>query len=194
MLATANAHKVIEMKSLLADCGWNVIAAPAEITDVEETGETFAANARLKAQTVAAAAGAIALADDSGLMVDALDGAPGLHSKRWAGDGATDAERIAKLLSAMEGVPTDRRDGRFVCAVCIAAPGGALWEGAGSVEGTIALSPRGEGGFGYDPVFLFADGRSMAELTESEKNMVSHRGRAMRAASQWLLEHLNDAI
>jgi XTP/dITP diphosphohydrolase len=186
-LATANAHKVREMMALLADCGWEVRPAPAGVADVAENGATFAENARVKALAVAAAVGGVALADDSGLVVDALDGAPGVRSRRWAGENATDADRIACLLDAMAGVDEPGRNARFVCSVCIAGPAGVLFEGSGSVEGRIARTPRGSNGFGYDPVFLVEDGaETMAELDENRKNAVSHRGRAMRLAAEWL--------
>lgn len=186
ILATANTHKAGEMQRLLAGCGRAVTAAPPEVVNMEETGETFAANARIKALAAARATGEKTLADDSGLCVDALDGRPGVRSHRWAGPDATDADRIAKLLNALEGVPAERRTARFVCAMCLAAPEGVLWEGEGAVEGRIANAPHGEGGFGYDPVFLLPDGRSLAELAPDEKNAVSHRGRAARAAAAWL--------
>jgi XTP/dITP diphosphohydrolase len=186
ILATANAHKAREMTALLDGCGWEAATAPPEAADVDETGETFAENARLKALAVAEATGKTALADDSGLAVDALDGRPGVHSKRWAGPDAKDADRIAKLLDALQGVPPEARTARFVCAACVASPAGILWEGVGTVEGRVADAPRGQGGFGYDPVFLLPDGRTMAELDASEKNAVSHRGRAMSAAAAWL--------
>jgi XTP/dITP diphosphohydrolase len=184
ILATANAHKAGEMRELLAGCGWETAPAPPDAADVEETGETFAENARLKALAVAKATGFTALADDSGLAVDALGGRPGIRSKRWAGP--EDADRIARLLEALDGVPPGERGAHFVCAACIAGPEGVLWEGVGTVEGHIADAPRGEGGFGYDPVFLLPDGRTMAELGPAEKNERSHRGRAMRAAAAWL--------
>lgn len=188
-LATANHHKAREIASALSGCGWEVVPAPPGAAEVEETGATFAENARIKALAVARAVRGVALADDSGLAVDALQGAPGIQSKRWAGENAADAERIARLLAAMEGVPADGRAARFVCAACIAGPDGVLWEGEGVVEGEIAFRPRGSHGFGYDPVFLLPDGRAMAELDADEKNDVSHRGRAMAAARVWLERH-----
>lgn len=194
-LATANAHKTREMKALLNDCGWDVQPAPAGVADVEENGATFAENARIKALAVAAAVGGVALADDSGLVVDALDGAPGVQSRRWAGEKATDADRIARLLDAMAAVDEPNRNARFVCSVCIAGPTGVLYEGSGAVEGRIARSPRGSSGFGYDPVFLVEDGaETMAELGEDRKNAVSHRGRALRRAAAWLREQSAAAI
>ncbi|HEY3412287.1 MAG TPA: RdgB/HAM1 family non-canonical purine NTP pyrophosphatase [Armatimonadota bacterium] len=187
ILATANAHKVREMESLLVDCGWAVAAAPAEMAEIEETGSTFAENARIKALATARATKNIALADDSGLMVDGLNGEPGVHSKRWAGDDADDGDRIAKLLNALDSVPYQDRTARFVCAACIAGPEGVLWEGEGRVEGVIALAPSGNGGFGYDPIFHVPEaGRTMANLSEKEKNAISHRGRAMSQAAEWL--------
>ena len=186
-LATANEHKVREMTSALAGCGWEIVAAPGDIADVPETGTTFEENARIKALAVAMAVNGIALADDSGLAVDALNGEPGVHSKRWAGEQATDADRIARLLDALRDVPMERRTARFVCAACIAGPHGVLWEGTGTVEGAITDAPLGENGFGYDPVFeVLGEGRTMAELTQDEKNAISHRGRAMAAARAWM--------
>ena len=191
ILATANAHKVREMQALLADCGWDVEAAPTGMADIEETGSTFAENAKIKALAVTAATGCIALADDSGLMVDALNGEPGVHSKRWAGDQASDGARIAKLLNALGSVPADDRSARFVCAACIAGPQGVLWEGAGRVEGVIAGAPSGDGGFGYDPIFHIREaGCTMACLSEQHKNAISHRGRAISRAADWLRSHL----
>lgn len=186
-MASANSHKVREMRSLLADCGWGVEAAPPGIADIEETGLTFAENARIKAMAVAAATGNVSLADDSGLIVDALKGEPGVHSKRWAGDQADDGDRIVKLLNALNGVPEALRTARFVCAACIAEPEGVLWEDEGCVEGVIAESPSGAGGFGYDPIFHIPEaGCTMACLSDIEKNAISHRGRAMTLAADWL--------
>lgn len=189
ILATGSAHKANEMRELLEGAGWDILAAPAEALGIEETGETFAENARIKALAAALATGEIALADDSGLCVDALTGGPGVYSHRWAGPDATDADRIAKLLDAMMGMPPNQRSARFECAMCIAGEDGVLWEGRGAVEGRIAEEPRGASGFGYDPVFLLPDGRTMAELDASEKNAISHRGRAARAAAVWLAGH-----
>lgn len=187
ILATANAHKVREIRALLADCGWDIRPAPAAVSDVPETGSTFAENARIKALAVASACRCIALADDSGLMVDALGGEPGVQSKRWAGDGATDGERIDKLLDALRDIGPSERTARFVCAACVAEPGRILWEGEGCAEGAIAADPVGDGGFGYDPVFYIPEFETtMACLSEQDKNAVSHRGRAMRQAAEWL--------
>lgn len=186
VLATTNAGKVRELRALLAR---NVylppltIATPAElgvhIPAIDETGTTFAENAQLKAEAVARATGCLALADDSGLCVDALNGAPGLHSARWAGPDATDAERTAYLLAKLEHVPLEQRTARFVCAASVAFPAGQVYSAEGVCEGIIAILPRGTNGFGYDPVFVIPSlDKTLAELTDAEKNAVSHRALA----------------
>jgi XTP/dITP diphosphohydrolase len=189
MLATGNPGKVAELRALLAR--EERLAAvrlltppdwPHPLPPVAETGETFAENARLKAEALAQATGLPALADDSGLCVDALGGAPGLHSARWAGPGATDADRNAKLLLALAGVAGGQRTARFVAVVALAAPGRGTITAEGACDGVILDAPRGAGGFGYDPLFLLpALGRTMAELTPDEKNAWSHRARAVSA-------------
>ena len=147
--------------------------------DVEETGTTFAENARLKALTYARQSGLLTLADDSGLEVDALGGEPGVFSKRYAGEGKSDAERIEFLLDKLRDVPPGKRSARFRCAIAIASPDGKLHETDGTCEGEIIFSPRGTNGFGYDPIFYFpARGVTMAELPPEEKNRVSHRAQA----------------
>ena len=197
MLATNNAGKVAELRLLLASVpGMDRVSLltprdwPDTLPDVAETGATFEENARLKVQSLAEATGLAALADDSGLCVDALGGAPGVHSARWAGAGADDALRNAKLLAALAGVPTAERAARFVCAIALALPDGTVQTAEGTCNGRILEAPRGSGGFGYDPLFLLPDlGRSFAELTPSEKNFRSHRARAVAALapilSQW---------
>jgi len=176
MLATSNPGKVAELRAILASLfdlgGLSLLSPrdwPAPLPQVTETGTTFAENARLKADALAAATGIPSLADDSGLCVDALDGAPGLYSARWAGPGASDSERNTKLLLALADVPPERRTARFVC------------------EGVILTAPRGANGFGYDPLFLLPDlRRTMAELTSEEKNRLSHRALAVsRLSSQF---------
>jgi len=148
----------------------------------EETGETFAANARLKALGLARQLGEWVLADDSGLCVDALGGGPGVRSARYAGPHATDAERVAKLLGELADVEEASRGARFVCALALAAPDRVLIEVAGACHGRIIRQPRGADGFGYDPVFLYPElGLTFAELPLEEKNQVSHRGRAIAA-------------
>lgn len=159
---------------------------------VEETGDTFAANALLKAQAVVRAAGLLALADDSGLEVDALGGAPGVHSARWAGD-VDPPTRNSLLLQRLGGVPDAARGARFVSVIAIARPGGAVGLARGELTGRIAPAPRGAHGFGYDPIFLLSDGdRTVAELEPAEKNAMSHRARALRGALP-LLRYLASA-
>ena len=174
VIASGNAGKIREFQGLLQALPVSVRPQP-EGLEVEETGSTFAANARLKAQAVATTTGEWALADDSGLSVDALDGAPGVHSARYA---PTDPERIARLLKALNG--SEQRQAHFCAALCIAAPDGSvLLEVEGRCDGLITASPRGEQGFGYDPIFEVAGtGRTFAEMPLAEKKQHGHRGRA----------------
>lgn len=183
VVATRNPGKMREIEACLSGLPVELVplvqVAPG--LRVPEEGETFADNAREKAQATAAATGEYAMADDSGLEVEALGGLPGVRSSRFAGPGATDEERIAELLALMRGVPPDRRQSRFVCVVALASPEGEVWTWEGTCEGEIAQAPRGTGGFGYDPVFLVPElGKTMAELPPEEKNALSHRGRALR--------------
>jgi XTP/dITP diphosphohydrolase len=163
----------------------SVAALPtlAAAADVEETGSTLEENARIKARALADAFGLLAVADDTGLEVDALHGAPGVYSARYAGEHASSADNVAKLLSELEGVYPSLRTARFATVAIARGPDGREVVARGEVEGLIAAVPRGEGGFGYDPVFvpLEGDGRSFAEVTPEEKHSVSHRGRAFRA-------------
>jgi XTP/dITP diphosphohydrolase len=178
IIASNNADKIEEFRDLLRGCGWQVIA-PWEVgvkLDVEESGQSYAANAHLKAQAFSRASGLAALADDSGLEVDVLNGEPGAlhHSRGW--DGANQDERIALLLEALKGVPVDQRRARFRAGLVVALPDGRFLEEEGVCEGVIAEAPVGTGGFGYDPVFVLPQqGRTMAELSAAEKNGVSHR-------------------
>jgi len=159
----------------------------------EETGETFAENARLKAVGLARQLGAWVLADDSGLCVGALDGRPGVRSARYAGPGASDAQKVAKLLGELRGVPDAGRTARFVCALALAAPEGLLLEVEEACPGRILREPRGHDGFGYDPVFFCEDfGQSFAEIPMDAKNKVSHRGRAVAALARRLPELLRE--
>lgn len=175
MIATGNRGKAVELQALLADSG--VTVEPWQ-GGVAETGDTFADNALLKARAACNATGLPALADDSGLEVAALQGAPGVHSARFAP--GSDAARYEKLLAMLEGVPDGERAARFVSAIALVTPEGEEQVVHGVCEGRIGRAPRGDGGFGYDPVFYLPDGRSMAELTREEKNAISHRGRALR--------------
>jgi XTP/dITP diphosphohydrolase len=186
VLATTNPGKRRELRALLAGLGLEAVSPGALGLDlaVAETGATFEDNAILKARAFAAAAGLAALADDSGLEVDALGGFPGVASARWVA--GPDAERVAALLARLGGVPLAERSARFRCVAALARPDGRVETADGRVEGRIAVAPRGAGGFGYDPVFVVEDGgltgeRTMAELTADEKNRLSHRARAVRA-------------
>ncbi len=165
-----------------------ILKRPEATGEVEETGETLEANARIKAEAVqravqggdAAGRGLAALADDSGLEVDALGGAPGVRSARFAGEHADDAANVGRLLAALEGVPAPERSARFRCVILALWPDGRELMAQGVVEGRIGALPRGEGGFGYDPVFIPTPGnRTFAEMTLTEKGLLSHRGRAL---------------
>ena len=184
VLATANVDKAREIAALLV--GFDVVPRPGDVPDVEETGTTLEENARLKAVALVEATGCAAVADDTGLEVEALDGAPGVYSARFAGEGATYADNVAKLLAAMEG--ESNRRARFRTVALARFPDGREVVAEGVVDGIITEAARGDGGFGYDPVFQAdeGDGRTYAELTLEEKNALSHRGRAFRALAQQL--------
>lgn len=199
LIATRNAHKLREIRAILSGTGFTAIS----IDDIEETippivedGETFLANAEKKAGILARLTGRTAVADDSGLVVDALDGAPGVFSARWAGlEGpGADVANNALLMRRLQGVPGERRTARYCCAIAVVTPGGRTRSVEATCEGSITDLPRGRGGFGYDPHFLVAGdalGRTMAELSEQEKNAISHRGKALRAILP-LLRELHD--
>jgi len=187
VLATRNAGKIKELNDLLAGYGLTVLGLTdfPEIGEIEETGATFAENAALKARTVAQATGLVALADDSGLVGDALGGAPGVYSARYSDPGATDARNNEKLLDVMKDVPEAKRGCRFVSLVAAIAPNGEEILAEGRWEGRVLSAPRGNGGFGYDPLFLDSElNQSAAELSREDKNARSHRGRALRALLQ----------
>lgn len=181
VLATHNPGKLREMGEILKDLGIEVVS-PKDLgitVDVEETGTTFAENAMLKAKAVCQAAGLPAIADDSGLCVDALNGAPGVYSARYGGEGLDDKGRYLLLLSSLRGAPT--RAAHFACAVACAFPNGDTLTAEGRCDGSIAYAPLGEGGFGYDPVFLLPEkGKTFGQLSQEEKSAVSHRGRALK--------------
>lgn len=209
LVATNNANKVPEIIENLDLVGWRFLTLPGlGITEApDETGETYEENALIKARAAWSAAGSTesaerhlqpaaypvaTLADDSGLEVDALGGAPGVHSARYAGEGATGERNIVKLLDELRDVPGDRRGARFVCTIAYIDEAGQEIVSEATCEGMIASAPRGQFGFGYDPVFLpeeIEDGRTMAELTSDEKNHISHRGKALRALRERLLSH-----
>ena len=192
VLASKNAHKLVEMRDILSQLGVEVVLESdvGVDVDVEETGTTFEENAFLKAHAVMEASGLPAIADDSGLCVDALNGAPGVYSARYGGPELDDAGRYRLLLENLRG-QLDRR-GKFVSAICCCFPNGDRVEARGECPGTIAYAPRGEGGFGYDPVFFLPQmKKTFAQLTAEEKNAVSHRGVALRAFQTELEKYLN---
>jgi XTP/dITP diphosphohydrolase len=189
IVASRNPDKIAELRHALAGLDLEVRSAAefAAVPEVEENGSTLAENALLKARAVFRATGELALADDTGLEVDALGGAPGVHSGRYAGPEQDYARNLVKLLARMEGVPEDRRSARFRTVAAIVFPDGREELVEGVCEGRILEAPRGTGGFGYDPVFLLPEvGMTFAELTLERKDRLSHRGRAMRAAREIL--------
>lgn len=197
VLATRNAHKVGELREILADVLADLdldivgLADFPDVPDVIEDGVTFAENALLKARAVAAATGLPALADDSGLAVDVLGGAPGIFSARWSGRHGDDRANLELLLAQLSDVRDEHRGAGFVCAAAIALPDGRTRVEEGHFRGTLTREPRGTNGFGYDPILLVdGDTRTSAELSPAEKNAVSHRGTAFRALSDALRELL----
>jgi XTP/dITP diphosphohydrolase len=182
VLATANPHKTEEMSAILATLGFGVLPRPTDVPDVDETEETLEGNALLKARALVAATGHAAIADDTGLFVDALDGAPGVYSARYAGEHASYDDNVTKLLAALAEIATPRT-ARFRSVIAVAYPDGTSLCVAGVLEGEITLIRRGTNGFGYDPVFQPAEGagRTLAELLPEEKNSLSHRARALLA-------------
>ncbi|MEW5953299.1 MAG: XTP/dITP diphosphatase [Bacillota bacterium] len=189
VLATHNQGKVREMEKLLEGSGFKVLSLHEfpEFPEVVEDGDTFEANAIKKARETAAYTGRLALADDSGLEVDHLGGAPGVYSARFAGPARDDAANNRKLLKQLEGVPAEKRTGRFCCVVAVAAPDGRVKTARGTCEGLIGAEPRGDSGFGYDPLFYVPEyNQTFAQLDLAVKNKISHRGRAFAAAKDIL--------
>jgi XTP/dITP diphosphohydrolase len=197
VLATANPDKAAEMRAVLGGAApdLELVPRPPGLPDVEETGTTLVENARLKAEALRDATGLAALGEDTGLEVDALGGAPGVYSARYAGETAGDADNVAKLLADVTAVHRASRTARFRTVIVVAWPDGSETVAAGTVEGVIVDEPRGEGGFGYDPVFAPAGGggRTFAELPPERKHAISHRGRALRALVARLREAGPDA-
>lgn len=187
IVATGNPGKLREMQAYLADSGWQLTLKPDNF-DVEETGTTFAENARLKAAEVAKFTGQWAIADDSGLAVDALNGAPGVYSARY---GQTDPERITRLLTELGN--NENRKAQFICSIAVANPQGEIvLESIGSCQGEILYSPRGAGGFGYDPIFYVPEKQlTFAEMQPEEKKLISHRGNALKVLQPQLLALLS---
>lgn len=196
VLASRNEKKVEELQRILAeaDLGQVVVISAAafpDLSDVPETGVTFADNALLKARAVAAATGLPALADDSGLCVDVLGGAPGVFSARWSGRHGDDAANLTLLLAQLSDVPEGHRTAHFVCAAALALPDQTVHVEEGRLDGILVFQPRGENGFGYDPIFIpDGDDRTTAEMDAVEKDAISHRGKALRA----LVPHLRDLL
>ncbi len=193
VMASANPDKVREIQSVVSGAlDVTLLPRPEGVADVVEDGETLLDNARLKARALVAATGVAAVADDTGLEVEALDGAPGVYSARYAGEDATYADNVAKLLLELAAVAgTENRRARFRTVALVAFPDGSEISAEGTVEGSIAFSPLGTNGFGYDPVFVVdgsegGDGRTFAEMSAAEKEAVSHRGRAFRALAALL--------
>ena len=188
VLATANAHKAEEMRAILEPLGIHLLARPDDVAEVDETETTLEGNALLKAHALVRATGTPAIADDTGLFVDALDGAPGVYSARYAGERASYDENVDKLLTELLGVKTSARGARFRTVIAVAYPNGESFCVEGILEGSVAEQRRGTGGFGYDPVFIPDETpeRTLAELSPAQKNQVSHRGRALRAVANRL--------
>ena len=194
LLATNNAGKLAEYDVLLEGCGWEVVT-PRDLgidIEVEETGETYEANATIKARRGSEASGLVTLADDSGIEIEAMGGDPGVHSARFLGENASYAERFAEIQRRFAGVPRERRRARFRCVIAVADPRtGAVRTAEGEVFGLIAEAPAGEGGFGYDPIFWVPQhSATMAELPDHQKNIISHRARAVAGTRQILKELL----
>jgi len=193
VLATRNAHKVGELAEILQAAGLDVelLPLPDDAPDVVEDGLTFAENALKKARSAAAATGLPSVADDSGLCVDALNGMPGVFSARWAGTGRDDRANLALVLDQVADVPDESRTAHFVCAAALAVPSGEERVVEGRVDGVLLRTPRGTGGFGYDPAFVpIGHQRTTAEMSNDEKNAISHRGEAFRALAPAVRELL----
>ncbi len=192
VIATRNPKKIEEIRRMLAGSALSILTLDdfPDCPDVEEDGESFEANALKKAVAVSRYTGKTALADDSGLEVDALGGAPGVHSARYAGEGADDRKNLEKLLTELGRIAPECRGARYVCCIALAFPGGRTKTAFGSVEGRIGTAPRGSNGFGYDPVF-YPEGhdRTFGEMGDDEKDRISHRGRALRELARHLGGH-----
>ena len=191
VIATRNEGKVREFKRILEDLPVEILTAAEAgvVGEAEETGTTFSENAYLKASYVAKQTGLISIADDSGICVDWLDGAPGVHSARYAGEHGSDEKNNDKLLAALEGVPDEQRGARFECAIACVCPDGTTFTVLGSCPGKVGYQRAGTGGFGYDPLFYVGE-RSFAEMTPEEKDRISHRGKALRAFEEKFRDYL----
>ena len=197
VLATRNRHKEVELAALLGDLGIHIrtLADFPDAPEVEEDGATCEANAVKKATAIARSTGLPAVADDTGLEVDALGGRPGIYAARYAGDGATYEDNCRKLLWELNGIPRDKRSARFLTVAAIALPSGEVQAVRGILEGRITEEPVGDHGFGYDPVFLVPEqGKTLAEMTAAEKNSISHRAKALVQAKEILRSLQSESI
>lgn len=184
IIASHNEHKKEEFKRILQPLGVHVLAVKdmgISLDDVKETGKTFAENAYIKAFAAMKATGMVSIADDSGLCVEYLDGAPGIFSARYAGEDATDKDRIYKLLSKLKDVPNEKRNAKFVCSICCIFPDGKFIRVEEECYGKITHKAKGVDGFGYDPIFEYENGLTFAQMSAHEKDRVSHRGKALRS-------------
>ncbi len=194
LVATHNHKKLEELSRILKPLGIEAVTdteAGLTLDEVEETGTTFEENAKIKAAAASSQSGLPAVADDSGLEVDALGGAPGVYSARYAGENATDADRNQKLLAELADVPEQQRTARFVSAICCVFPNGDCVTARGECPGRIGYQPQGSGGFGYDPLFVVDGGSTFAELSAGDKDAISHRGKALRVFAERLQEYLS---
>ena len=194
IIATNNNKKLKELERILKPLGIDAVSAKDAgiiLDDVDETGTTFSENAYLKANSAFVKTGMPAVADDSGLCVDALDGRPGVFSARYGGENATDSEKNDKILSEMKDVPDDKRNAHFACAICCILPDGSKIEVEGICNGSIGYEPIGDGGFGYDPIFMCGE-KSYAQLSPEEKDAISHRGQALIKLQNELKKALNN--
>jgi len=197
VVATRNKNKLREIKDILADLNFNVLPVEdfAGVPEIQEDGSTFQENAKKKAVQTARIVERLTLADDSGLEIDYLGGAPGIHSARFAGENATDEDRNRKILDLLKAVPREKRKARFQCAIAIANPDDGVEVVVGACEGEIALKPRGYTGFGYDPIFIVPEyGKTYAELGQEKKNQISHRAIALKKAKERLRAYQDKVI
>lgn len=195
IVASNNEKKIKELERILKPLGIIPVTAGSagiDMSGVEESGSTFEENAYIKAKAAFDASGKPSIADDSGLCVDALNGAPGVYSARYAGENASDKDKYEKLLKELDGVPKEKRTARFVCAICCIIDENSIIKARGECVGIISTLPMGEGGFGYDPVFLLDNGKSFAQISSDEKDEISHRGKALRNLLKALSEKIKD--
>lgn len=195
IIASNNKHKIEELKRILSSLNINVFSLKDKnitIEDIEENGSTFAENAMIKAKAVYDITHTPAIADDSGLCVDALGGKPGVYTARYAGEGASDEDKYNKILKELDGIEPEKRTARFVSAICLIINDNTIITAEGICEGAISYSPKGENGFGYDPIFLTEFNKTFSELTDKEKDSISHRGLALRDLHKKLSDYFGN--